>query len=1501
MKHPPTLIEVLEDRSRVAPNAPTFDRLSLSELRRSALQIATALRERELSGRAVLVAAPAGIEYVKSLLGCLYAGAIAVPAYPPSATRLSRANERIASILEDADVSCALFGSGTTLHSELAVETLSVADLTIGAPEPTFDWELDSERACLLQYTSGSTSTPKGVGISMRQLTANLVAIRDATRLTSADVLVTWLPPYHDMGLIGGIFWPLYVGLSTTILPPETFIRRPLRWLQLITERRATVTMAPNFAFDLCVRRISEQQRAELDLSSLRVVCNGAEPIHPGTLERFADAFAPCGFDLRAFYPCYGLAESTLFVAGGRPGRSPVVLEVDSAELEGHRVREVSASDHDEQTTAITRLVGCGRAGTNSQIRIVEPESARCLADGQVGEIWVSGPSVALGYYRRPDETRFSFEARLADSDEGPYLRTGDLGFIRAGELFVTGRLKDLIIVRGQNHYPHDLERTVQALHPALAQGPGAAFSIQADGEEQVVVVQELDHRQGGDPAQLLFAVLEAVRAHHALAVHAAVFVRRGTIERTASGKVQRQRTRQSFLEGRLDVVARWDAGAVSRERVAEEAVPASESRITHTRPVRAGQRRTAIVGFLRAQIARMAGMDEADVDDDAPLARFGIDSLRAAELTHELEQFLGVSLSATISFDRPTISALADALSADDAEPVASETTRPDDDNTTQPHRTPARARHARVAGRVVNDTGAAGDTAIAIVGMSCRFPGAPSLERFWQLLERGEDAVSEIPAERAKLGATPAVTGSRFGGFVDGIDRFDAAFFGISPAEAARMDPQQRLFLELAWVALEDAGIAPSTLRGSDTGVFAGVGANDYALLHAGRPELIDADSGVGHAASVVANRVSYALDLGGPSMTVDTACSSALVALHLACQSLRTGESGLAIAGGVNAMLSPEPGLFLVKARTLASDGRCKTFDVRADGFVRSEGCGVIVLKRLPDAVRARDRIYGVIQGSAVNHDGASNGIMAPSGPAQERLVHTALARAGITPDQLDYIEAHGAGAPLADAVELGALARVLADRPAGQPCRIGSVKTNLGHLEAASGIAGVIKTALALTHERIPAHLHLREVAALPAPFAIPTEAVAWRRNARPRYAGVSAFGMGGANAHVVLREAPIRTHAERTTDRREHVLALSAKDPRALGELAAALGAQAEPASLAALCYSANTGRDHFAHRAAIVVSDAASLRAGLRRIEAAAAQSVRGREPQLTFAFDDRLPAVGAVRDLYATEPAFRRALERGAAVASGVLDADLLPALTADATVADPDQPRLEHPQTSALLVQYALHALFEHWGVQAAAVFGVGVGEYAAACVAGVLDWHDALRLIARRELLLGSLVPGGRVRQTLHQFKTALAAIDYAPAVLPLTAATTGRVLPPGETLSAAHWLGHLYAKPGPELADGPERPAYAGTAELQLSGAGSSCSEVLGTLATLYERGCKVDWRAFHAGFERDRVPLPSYPFQRQRCWLDLQPTAANAPAPANAPSAHPFLSQARVRR
>lgn len=656
-----------------------------------------------------------------------------------------------------------------------------------------------------------------------------------------------------------------------------------------------------------------------------------------------------------------------------------------------------------------------------------------------------------------------------------------------------------------------------------------------------------------------------------------------------------------------------------------------------------------------------------------------------------------------------------------------------------------------------------------IAIVGMSMRLPGGVhDAASFEALLWEGRDAIGPIPASRWSTDElydpdvdAPGKMVTRFGGFLEGVDQFDAEFFGIAPREAECMDPQQRLLLELAWEAIEDAGCAPTSLAGSRTGVYLGVANSDYGRLQFADREHLHVYSASGSAYSVAAGRLSYFLGLHGPSIALDTACSSSLSAIHLACQALRRRECDRALAGGVNLILTPEANIGFSKAGMMAPDGRCKTFDAAADGYVRSEGCALVVLRRLSEAIAAGDRVLAVIRGSALNQDGRSGGLTAPNGPAQEAVLRAALAAAGVEPREVGYVETHGTGTPLGDPIEVGALGSVFTkDRDPAQPLAIGSVKTNLGHLEAAAGIAGLIKVVLMLGRREIPPHLHYVKPSPhidwAGLPITVPTRVVPWGTAGARLIAGVSSFGFSGTNAHVVL-EAPPPSPAPAQPQQQAHLqqlLVLSARDDAALRELAGRYAARLEgEADVTSVCRTAATGRTHFRRRIAAVGHDAPELSRALRDFVAgrapatlAATGGAASAKVRVAFLFTGfGAQQLGMARELYGSSPVFRDALDRCATLLEPRLGRPLTELLYGEAAEeASLDDPALGHPALFA--VEYALARLWMSWGIEPDAVLGHSLGEYVAACIAGVMSLEDALRLVAERGRLSRELPADG-----------------------------------------------------------------------------------------------------------------------------------------------------------
>src|SRR5580693_5647399 len=1187
----PTLLDVTRQRAEryrdkvafdychYSPSGEEHSRLTYHELDIKARAIASTLQRQGAGGERVLVLCPSGLDFIAGFFGCIYAGAVAVPVHPPVRNRVFG---RVASIVADAQAGFVLTTAELQAELKAAVDDLAggsslrwcAADAIL--PAAAEEWvvpDVDASTTALVQYTSGSTSSPKGVVVTHRNLLHNLDAICRAWGRGDDDAIaVFWLPLHHDMGLIGSILEALYVGCTSFLMPPEAFIERPMRWLEALSRHGATITAAPNFAYELCVERSTVEERAALDLSNWSTAMCGAEPVQAATLQRFADAFRPAGFRREAFNPVYGMAEATLLVSGASDWAVPAVAHVDAVALREHHVVSVSP-----EHPAATPFVCCGRAQRGHEIVIVDPVTRRPCAADEVGEIWLAGGSIAQGYWGRPAETEETFSAFLTDTGRGPFLRTGDLGFQLEGELFITGRLKDLIVIRGRNYYPEDIEATVQNSHPALLRGRGAAFSAtpQSGGSERLIVAQEVDRGRivDVDVSEVIDAIRTAITENHEIQPYAVDLLEPLRIPTTSSGKIRRSRCRQRFLDGDLEVFAEWHAHSLPDPRPA--APPAEEA------PVGEGRGAGEIAARIVSELSRELGLSPTEIDTSLPFAHYGLDSVRAIRLTAALEAWLGRELSPIVAYEYPTIDLLSEQLAKDapaDERPVAAAETD---------------------GGR----RAAGADEPIAIIGIGCRFPGADGPAAFWRLLSDGVDAITETPPDRWGADASETAA-THWGGFLDQVDQFDPQFFGISPREAARMDPQQRLLLEVAWEALEDAGQVPEQLAGSRTGVFIGISTYDYGHFQLGQPDRIDAYTGTGSALSIAANRLSYFYDFRGPSMAIDTACSSSLVAIHLACRSLREGECTLALVGGANVILSPALGLNFSEAGVMAADGRCKTFDARADGYVRGEGAGVVVLKPLSRALADADPIYAVIRGSATNQDGRTNGLMAPSRGSQEAVLAEAYRRADLSPGAVDYVEAHGTGTSLGDAIEAQALGTIVAEGRAPESrCMVGSVKTNIGHLEAAAGVAGLIKVALALRHRAIPPSLNFVEPNPLipfdSLPLHVAQTLTPWPENGSRAAAGVSSFGFGGANAHIVLTEAPqvrVAQPTDPTAEDRAELLPLSARSPEALAALAGRYElALAAGVPVADLCYTAGARRGHHDHRVAVVGDSPAEL------------------------------------------------------------------------------------------------------------------------------------------------------------------------------------------------------------------------------------------------------------------------------------------------------------------
>jgi malonyl CoA-acyl carrier protein transacylase len=1022
-------------------------------------------------------------------------------------------------------------------------------------------------------------------------------------------------------------------------------------------------------------------------------------------------------------------------------------------------------------------------------------------------------------------------------------------------------------------------------------------------------------------------------------------------------------------------------------------------------------KRQEILTGHIRKQVAQVLGFSSSKLPEvNVGLMEMGMDSLMTVELKNRLQNQLGTNLPETIAIEYPTIAKLSLYIE----ELMGWKTT--EIDPSSEETETKLMMERSRTE-------------AIAIIGIGCRFPrNANTPESFWELLSNGQDSITEIPLERWDLDSyydpnpeSPGKMYIRHAALVEQVDQFDPQFFGISDREAHSLDPQQRFILEVTWEALERAGINPQKLENTQTGVFLGIGQNDYANLGFRQAaEDISPYDATGNGFCFVAGRLSYFLGVQGPSLAIDTACSSSLVAIHEACQSLRHGESNLALAGGVQLILSPEVTTALSKLKALAPDGKCKTFDAAADGYGRGEGCGIVVLKRLSDALKDGDRISAVIRGSAVNHDGPSSGMTVPNKLAQEKLIQKALKAAKVEPLQVSYVEAHGTGTSLGDPMEVRALARVFDQGREGENIlNIGSVKTNIGHLEAAAGIAGIIKVILQLQHQEIAPHLHLANLNPYidweNMPLKVPTQLTPWLSKGEKRVAGVSSFGMSGTNAHIVLEEAPSIVIEVKNGDHKErpiHLLTLSGKTEKALEDLVSNYQNYLETnpeLALGDICYTASTGRAHFNHRLGVMASEPTELIKKLlgwktdSELVGVFSGKPNSESPKIAFLFTGQgSQYINMGRQLYEQAPTFRQALEQCDQILQPYLETSILEIIYPKDAEKSSLLDQTAYTQPAIFALEYALFKLWDSWGIKPNVVMGHSVGEYVAACIAGVFSLEDGLKLIAMRGKLMQKLPSGGemvsvmasesqvteaikeytsqvtiaavngpesivisgesgamaticdmlknmgiktkklQVSHAFHsplmepmltEFEAVAKQVTYNEPKIPLISNVTGTEVG-AEITVAEYWVAHV--RQPVKFAQGMktlEEQGYETFLEIGpkpiLLGMGRRCvtedvgewlpslrpnqipllsplereksedtellkdewQQMLSSLGKLYVKGVKIDWSGFDSDYNRHKVALPTYPFQRGRYWVE----AANSQT-ISATKLHPLINR-----
>ncbi|MEA2601554.1 MAG: hypothetical protein QOF89_2546 [Acidobacteriota bacterium] len=1472
------LHELFERQAAETPGAPGVscdgESLTYRELDARANRLARALRRRGVGPEVrvgLCVERSAGM--VVALLGVLKAGGAYVPLDP------GHPAERLALILEDSGVAVLLTeerllaGLPSTGADALCLDRDGgeIAAEDAGALERL----AVAENLAYVLYTSGSTGRPKGVQLPHRAVVNFLRAMVERPGLKAGDVVPALTTLAFDIAGLE-IYLPLIVGGRVEVVGREE-AADGRKLAARLAQAGVTAVQATPVTWRLLVTTGWQ------GMPGLKLLCGGE------ALPRdLAGDLLVRGAEL---WNVYGPTETAVWSTAGRvaPGEGPVPL---------------------------------GPPIANTGLYVLDPRS-RLAPVGAAGELLIGGAGLARGYLGRPELTAERFVPHPWSQEPGARLyRTGDLVRWRpSGGLEFLGRIDHQVKVRGFRIELGEVEAALLR-HPAVAQ---AVVTARQEAGEPRLVAYVVPAGEAPAAGELRGHLRQSLPDY----MLPSAFVVLDTLPLNPSGKVDRKALPAPEATREAGSAAAWVDPHNDLERT------------------------------IAALWREVLGLDRVGADDN--FFDLGGHSLLAAQVHVRLSEALSREVALLDLFRYPTVASLAAFLGGGEA---------------ASPQAGLARAKARReAAGQETR--------AIAIIGMAGRFPGAGSVEAFWRNLVGGVESITFFSDEELRAAGAPeaVLTDPRYvraRGVVEGADRFDAAFFGYSPREAEVVDPQQRLFLECAWEAFEDAGHEPASFPGA-VGVFAGAGMNTYALNFLGDPEVLDSVGNfqimIGNDKDFLAPRVSYKLGLKGPSLAVQSACSTSLVAVHLACQSLLTGECDAALAGGVSLRLPQTLGYHHHEGAVFSPDGHCRAFDAAAGGFVGGNGAAVVLLRRLEDALRDGDPIRAVIRGSAVNNDGSFKaGFTAPSIDGQAQVIAEALSVAGVEPASIGYVEAHGTGTELGDPIEIAALAQAFGPRAPRGGTLVGSLKTNIGHLDSAAGVAGLIKAALVLERRQIPPTLHFQQpnpkLGLEETPFRVADRLLDWAPGEAPRRAGVSSLGIGGTNAHVVLEEAPVV--APGTPGGPWQLIPLSARSDAALDAAVANLAEHLRRHSdlnladleLADVAFTLQAGRRRFERRAVALCRDAEDAAAVLAGGDRERLLFGAGEARSVAFLFSGQgAQHPGMAAELYRAAPVFRAELDRACDLLLPILGRDLRPLIFAELEDAAAALESTEITQPALFAVEHALARQWMAWGIRPAGMLGHSIGEYVAACLAGVFSLADALALVAERGRLMAAMEPGAMLAVSLPEAEvlsllggesslslaaingperavvagpesavTALAAeleargvrhrrlrtshafhsammepvlepfaervrqVRLAPPSMPFVSNATGTWITAEQATDPLYWARQIRATV--RFADGlttlrsePDRlllevgPGNTLTTLAREAGAVAVASLphasdrrddhafLLTALGRLWLAGIMPDWRALHAGERRRRVPLPTYPFERQRYWVE----------------------------
>ena len=1165
--------------------------------------------------------------------------------------------------------------------------------------------DLTPENQALLLFTSGSTGMPKGVMLTHNNLLSMSAGTVAMNNFSQQEVTLNWMPLDHAGAIVFLGIMAVDLACDQIHVPMELILRQPLKWLELIQNHQATISWAPNFAFSLINQQSEQLNQSSYNLSSMKFLVNAGEQVSIKTIRLFLEILEKHQLPDRAIKPAFGMTESC----------SGITWSVGLSQ---------------DKLTEENIIISLGKPIPGATIRIVDQEN-NVLPEAEIGRLQIKGKSVTKEYYHNPELNQEVFQ------DEG-WFTTGDLAYLLDGELFITGREKQEIIINGINYFAHEIETVIEELE-GVNVSYTAAFALfdQIQETDLLIIIfsPESEH------FEQWVKVVRKIRSHLTQKVGIApayvIPLETNLVPKTSIGKVQKSKLKKDFEQGlfagRIQEINQY----LESDRQKNRSLPQSEN-----------ERQIATVWCEVLQLTSVGLNDN--------FFELGGHSLHLIRVHNQLEKLFNRQLPIAEMFKNSTVATLARFLSKESNSTPA----------TQQKSRQRAENRSRRQ--QETHD--------IAIIGMAGRFPGANNLTTFWENLQNGVETISFFTEEELlESGVSPELFNQpnyiRARPIIDQVEYFDSEFFGYTNREAELLDPQQRLFLQSSWECLENAGYNPNSYQGA-IGIFAGASMNTYLInnCYPNRGQLDSNDElqpftldSMGGFQTMVANdkdylttRISYKLNLRGPSINIQTACSTGLVVVHLACQSLINGESDMALAGAASINSPQKIGYLYQEGLILSNDGHCRAFDSQAQGTIFGSGVGVVLLKRLPDALADNDQIYAVIKGSAINNDGGTKlGFTAPGGEGQISVAAEALAFAGVDANTISFIEAHGTGTTLGDPIEVDALAKAYGAANQGE-CALGSVKTNIGHMQIASGIVGLIKATLALKHQIIPPTLHFQnpnpQIDFSKTPFYINTEAIPWKTKQQngqelPRRAGVNSLGIGGVNAHIILEEAPTIIPQQNQTKRPINLLTISARTPQALKDLANSYVEfwENHPESdISDVVFTANTGRVHFSNRLAVIGSENSDFITKLRQFgQLDQGLIIQGQvdekqPPKIAFLFTGQgSQYAGMAHQLYQTQPTFRQTLEQGESIYQKLTGKSLLEIIFANS---DEILTQTSYTQPALFIIEVALAQLWQSWGIEPIAILGHSLGEYAAACFAGVFDLESGLKLVINRGRLIG-----------------------------------------------------------------------------------------------------------------------------------------------------------------